>query len=176
MPPVDVADALQRVAGCVAAAVLSAGAGLAGSGFGAGMANAGPYEARQWCPGDDPRGEPGGAFVTSPPVETGPCVTPIASVAWGQDNVHPGILADAPAASTADGVLVAVPPQAVLAVFGLRYKEFQGVFSQAWTIAECTVTAVWRHFLTYYGFGSQAYPSPSRSSLLAYPSSPCWML
>jgi hypothetical protein len=57
------------ITGLTTAVLVSGSLGLAGDlGFGSGIANANdPYQPRNWCPGDDPRGEPGGAFITSPP-------------------------------------------------------------------------------------------------------------
>ena len=76
--------------------LVSAGLGLATVGFGAGVAEAKAYEPRHWCPGDDPRGEPGGAFVTSPPNWDWNVCHTYYIVPFGHGNVNPGILADAP--------------------------------------------------------------------------------
>ncbi|WP_155763574.1 hypothetical protein [Mycobacterium asiaticum] len=72
----------------------SAGFGFAVLGPGTGVAYADGE--RHWCPGDDPRGEPGGAFITSPPNWDWNVCHTYYIVPAGQGNVSPGILADAP--------------------------------------------------------------------------------
>ena len=85
------------ITGLATAVLVSGGLGLATLELGAGIAHAdGAYQPRQWCPGDDPRGEPGGAFVTSPPNWDWNVCHTYYIVPAGQGNVHPGILADAP--------------------------------------------------------------------------------
>jgi len=85
---------MNRILRVATTAVVSAGLSLAGLAVGAGVAHAGGP--RQWCPGDDPRGEPGGAFVTSPPDWDWNVCHTYYIVPAGQGNVSPGILADAP--------------------------------------------------------------------------------
>lgn len=75
-------------------ALAAAGLGLAALGVGSGVAHADGE--RHWCPGDDPRGEPGGAFITSPPNWDWNVCHVYYIVPAGQGNVSPGILADAP--------------------------------------------------------------------------------
>lgn len=87
---------MNRISRWTTVAVAAGGLGLAGVGFGAGIGQAAPYEPRYWCPGDDPRGEPGGAFVTSPPNWDWNVCHTYYIVPYGQGNVNPGILADVP--------------------------------------------------------------------------------
>ncbi len=79
---------------CAAIVVVSAGLGLAAVGLGVPPAHA--DGARTWCPGDDPRGGPGGPFVTSPPNWDWNVCHTFYIVPAGQGNVSPGIWADSP--------------------------------------------------------------------------------
>lgn len=84
---------MSRFAHSAMTALVSGGLALAGLSIGTGIAHADGE--RHWCPGDDPRGEPGGAFLTSPPNwDWGVCHT-YYIVRPPQGNVAPGILADA---------------------------------------------------------------------------------
>lgn len=85
---------MNRILWLATTVLVSGGLSLAGLGLGAGIAQAGG--ARNWCPGDDPRGEPGGAFTTSPPNWDWNVCHTYYIVPAGQGNVSPGILADAP--------------------------------------------------------------------------------
>ena len=81
----------RRCVGLTLAALACAGLGLA-PGL-AGIAQATPGFAPQyhWCPGDDPRGGPGGPFVTSPPNWDWNVCHTYWVVPSGQGNVSPGI-------------------------------------------------------------------------------------
>ncbi|OSC36759.1 hypothetical protein [Mycobacterium decipiens] len=85
---------MNRVSRFATTVVASAGLGLAALGLGSGIAHA--DDPRHWCPGDDPRGEPGGAFVTSPPNWDWHVCHTYYIVPAGQGNVSAGIWADAP--------------------------------------------------------------------------------
>lgn len=92
--------ALKRM---IAGALLSGGVVAAGLGVAVGTAQAEPGLAPQyrgpfvaggpyhWCPGDDPRGGPGGPFVTSPPNWDWDVCHTYYVVPGGQGNVSAGI-------------------------------------------------------------------------------------
>jgi hypothetical protein len=75
--------------------MVSGGLGIALLGLSAGSGHA-QDGGRQWCPGDDPRGGPGGPFVTSPPNWDWNVCHTYWIVQAGQGNVSPGIWADSP--------------------------------------------------------------------------------
>jgi hypothetical protein len=90
----------RRRFGSVLVALVCGGLGPAGPGLAAAGAqalpavaplNGGPIPENHWCPGDDPRGGPGGPFVTSPPNWDWTVCHTFWIVPSGQGNVSPGI-------------------------------------------------------------------------------------
>jgi hypothetical protein len=80
------------IAGFATTVLVSGSLGLAGLGLAAGTAQAAPPgDPYTWCPGDDPRGEPGGAFVTSPPNWDWSVCHTYYIVNYGQGNVSNSI-------------------------------------------------------------------------------------
>ena len=103
---------MNRFARFATTVVVSGGLGLAGLGLGAGIASAGGE--RHWCPGDDPRGEPGGAFTTSPPNwDWNVCHSLLHRPGRTGQRIAGHLGGRSPASATG-GVLVPVHPEALL--------------------------------------------------------------